>query len=413
MSRLFRVAVALVLAACASAALPASAQQANTEAGLPSLIFNFAPPGARSLAMGASFVGLADDATAAEANPAGLTVLTRPEISGHLRSSHFDNTLPDTVFGSGFETFDESATSPSFASIVYPWKSAAVSAYYQRSANYRQDASFDGQYRDPSFFNVLTNEVDATFTDLKVENVGLSLAYKVTPQLSVGASVRRTQMKLYAEERIDFSYPDFAGVHNGVAAIIDDTQSKVTFNAGVLFSPDPKLSLGAVYKRGADFSFAANVASTCTPGPCGPNAPGGQVAVTLPVPHSFGGGVAIRPTDRFTVAADVMRVTYSDLSAAGSLAAEFGEGGAESIEDATELHIGAEYAFPLGAKTVLAVRGGVYTDPDHDGLAGVDSSQTHLTFGGGVVLGNRVQIDAAANLADTVREGLLSFVVRF
>jgi long-chain fatty acid transport protein len=409
MSRLSRV-VPLVIAACA--AVPALAQQTDAEAGLPSLIFNFAPPGARSLAMGASFVGLADDATAAEANPAGLTVLTRPEVSGHLRSSQFDNTLPNTVFGTGFETFDESATSPSFLSFVYPWKSAAVSGYYQRAANYRQDATFDGQYRDPSFFNVLTNEVDSTYTDLKVENVGLSLAYKINSQFSVGASIRRTKMQLYAEERIEFTYPDFAGVRNTIAAVIDDTQSQVTFNAGVLFSPDPKLSLGAVYKRGADLGFTANVATTCIPGPCGAGAPGGQVAVTLPVPHSFGAGAALRPTDRFTVAADVMRVTYSDLSAEGSLAAQFGEGGAESIQDATEFHLGAEYAFPIG-KHVLAARAGLYTDPDHDGLAGVDSDQVHVTFGGGVVLNNRVQIDAAANLADTVREGLLSFVVRF
>jgi long-subunit fatty acid transport protein len=412
MSRVSRVAP-FVLAACAAAAVPAEAQQPAAEAaGLPSLIFNFAPPGARSLAMGASFLGLADDATAAEANPAGLTVLTRPEVSGHLRSSRFDNTLPNTVFGTGFETFDESATSPSFISFVYPWKSVAVSGYFQRAANYRQDATFEGQYRDPSLFNVLTNEVDATYTDLKVENVGLSLAYEINPQLSVGASIRRTRMQLYAEESIRFTYPDFPAVNNSIAAVIDDTQSKITFNAGVLFSPSPKLSLGAVYKQGADLGFTANVATTCVPGPCGPNVPGGQVPVTLPVPHTFGAGAAVRPTDRFTITADVMRVTYSDLSAEGSLAAEFGEGGAEPIQDATEIHVGAEYAFPFG-RHVLAARAGLYTDPDHDGLAGVDSDQVHVTFGGGVVLNNRVQIDAAANLADTVREGLLSFVVRF
>ncbi|MET0552459.1 MAG: outer membrane protein transport protein [Vicinamibacteria bacterium] len=411
MSRPSRAALFL-LAACAASAAPLLAQEPAPEAGLPSLIFNFAPPGARSLAMGASFVGLADDATASEANPAGLTVLTRPEVSGHLRTSSFDNTLPDTVLGSGFQTFDESATSPSFFSVVYPWKSAAVSGYYQRAANYRQDATFEGRYRVPEFFNILVNEVNATYTQLEVENVGVSLAYKVSPQVSVGASVRRTQMLLYAEENVDFTYPEIAGLRNSLAAAVDDTQTKVTFNAGVLFSPDPKLSLGAVYKRGADFGFAASVSSLCTPGPCGPDAPGGQVPVTLSVPHSFGAGAAFRPTERFTIAADVMRITYSDLSAAGSLAAEFGEGGGESIEDATEFHLGAEYALPLGSK-VVALRAGFYTDPDHDGLAGVDSGQVHLTFGGGVVLGNRVQIDAAANLADTVSEGLLSFVVRF
>ena len=42
--------------------------------------FDFLNPGARSLALGSAFVGLADDATAAWVNPAGLMELTRREI---------------------------------------------------------------------------------------------------------------------------------------------------------------------------------------------------------------------------------------------------------------------------------------------------------------------------------------------
>src|SRR5262245_12280104 len=67
--------------------------------------FTFAPPGARSLAMGAAFIGLADDATASESNPAGLTILTKPELSGHVRFSSFNSTFPDTVDGLGFSDF--------------------------------------------------------------------------------------------------------------------------------------------------------------------------------------------------------------------------------------------------------------------------------------------------------------------
>ena len=43
--------------------------------------FDFLNPSARSLALGGAFVGLADDATAALVNPAGLIGLTRKEIS--------------------------------------------------------------------------------------------------------------------------------------------------------------------------------------------------------------------------------------------------------------------------------------------------------------------------------------------
>lgn len=402
---------ALPLALCALAAPAAFAQQAPVKGGSPSLVFNFAPPGARSLAMGASFIGLADDATASESNPAGLPILTRPEFSAHFRTSTFDNTLPDTVDGRGFETFSSSASSPSFASVVYPWKSVAVSAYFQRAANYLQEASFSGRYRDPNF-GILIDEADSASTDLQIDNVGLSLGYEVSPQLSVGASVRNTRLSVSSLERVAFLSPELPGFSTTIQGTIDDTASKVTFNAGVLFTPNAKVSVGAVYKSGGDYDFQGTLSSVCRPGGCAPDAPNGQLPVTLSVPHVFGGGVALRPTERITLTADVVRVTYSDLTAEGSLFGEFGEGGSEAIEDGTEFHLGGEYAMPLG-RNVLALRAGIYTDPDHDGLAGVDSDQVHVTFGGGVVLGNRVQIDAAANLADTVREGLLSFVVRF
>ena len=74
MRRLVIVLVALALA------LPAAAQNTDIES-LSGLQFNFGNPGARSLGMGGAFLGLADDASAAEANPAGLTILRKPEIT--------------------------------------------------------------------------------------------------------------------------------------------------------------------------------------------------------------------------------------------------------------------------------------------------------------------------------------------
>src|SRR6185369_17997672 len=46
---------------------------------------NLTTPGARAIGMGGAFIGRADDATAAETNPAGLTILSRPEISFEYR----------------------------------------------------------------------------------------------------------------------------------------------------------------------------------------------------------------------------------------------------------------------------------------------------------------------------------------
>src|SRR4051794_30952604 len=69
---------------------------AQTDAEVNSGIqFNFSTPGARSLALGGAFLGLADDATAAYTNPAGLTVLSKPEVSIEGRRWNFTNEFTD------------------------------------------------------------------------------------------------------------------------------------------------------------------------------------------------------------------------------------------------------------------------------------------------------------------------------
>ena len=54
--------------------------------------FRFNNPGARANAMGGAFIALADDATAAYTNPAGLTILTKPEISIEYKTMEYENT---------------------------------------------------------------------------------------------------------------------------------------------------------------------------------------------------------------------------------------------------------------------------------------------------------------------------------
>ena len=76
----------------------------------PSLEQSSMSPGARSLTLGGAFAALADDATAAFANPAGLHQIARPEVSIEIRGlAEFDaigeNELPEAVSGVGFVSF--------------------------------------------------------------------------------------------------------------------------------------------------------------------------------------------------------------------------------------------------------------------------------------------------------------------
>ena len=404
------VAVALMGAGLLILGAQAEAQTSGEDkGGQPPVQFNFAPPGARSLGMGAAFIGLADDATAAASNPAGLTILTKPEISGHFRNSRFKNEFPNTVTQVGVGSFEKTVSSPSFFSVVVPKGSVAVSAYYQRSVDYANASSFSGRF--PDLPNLL--DTDAVSTDFLVENLGLSLALKLGSKASVGGSVRRTNTKVVFNQSIRFTAPNVPGASDTFTATMSDSANKVTFNAGVLVNPTSKVSLGAVYKKGATFNFTQAFSEVFVfPGaPTDTNSSTRSTEFTIP--DAFGGGIAIRPSDHFTVLADVVHITYSDISAEGTLFAESSQSGAEKIKDGTEIHGGLEYTFSAGKSSLVALRAGAYTDPDHDGLKDVDSKQVHGTFGGGVVFNNKIQVDAAFNIAKTVREGLLSMVVRF
>src|SRR5437867_7665519 len=114
-------------------ALPAAAQNTDIES-LSGLTFNFGNPGARSLGMGGAFLGLADDASAAEANPSGLTVLRRPEVSVEVRNYQeqqlftTSGTFPD-LQRTAFAHYSQ-RVELTFGSFVYPIKNWTLGLYY-------------------------------------------------------------------------------------------------------------------------------------------------------------------------------------------------------------------------------------------------------------------------------------------
>ena len=104
--------------------------------------FNFSTPGARASAMGRAFIGLADDATAAVSNPAGLVILRQPQ--GYFEYKHNDlrirrPALVDSLFTGQTSTFGETIDSPSFLNITWPVKqNLTVSFTRHEFLNYKE-----------------------------------------------------------------------------------------------------------------------------------------------------------------------------------------------------------------------------------------------------------------------------------
>src|SRR6266849_3519440 len=458
--------ICLFAAISVAAALPVAAQNTDIES-LSGLTFNFGNPGARSLGMGGAFLGLADDASASEANPAGLTVLRRPEVSLEVRNYQeqqlftTSGTFPD-LQRTAFSHYSQ-RVEPTFASFVYPIKNWTLGLYYHEPLRNEGSGQVvpernnvtgaiktnvpnfylpkggtpvsksqceDIRKQKNDFFACLEYTILPFLSALTVQErtFGVAGAYKIG-KVSVGGTVRYHRFNEAAFTfRVTPTF-DFSSISVQATSDVTDQTSKAkdktdwTVAAGVKWEPSDKFSAGAVYKQGAKFvtpTFAANsdtkfafvkVADT-----------------TFHVPDVYGAGVSWSPIPVLKVNADVVHITYSNLvdnfvSINEDIRAI---DKAYKASDVTELHLGAEYFF--ATKIPFAVRGGVWRDPAHsityrgplnvpDAIAAAilypkGADQRHVSVGAGVAW-PRFQVDAAYDRSPHYRVGSVSFVVRF
>ena len=140
----------------------------------------------------------------------------------------------------------------------------------------------------------------------------------------------------------------------------------------------------------------------------------------LGLPDTFGAGLSCRALDgRLTLSFEWDRVEYSDIL---DPLEEAGVDVGADLDDGNEVHLGAEYAF-LRSTPVVAVRAGVWRDPDHRIYATEDDplsrallrggeDELHLAVGCGLAF-KRIQIDLAADFSDPVDVASLSAIYSF
>jgi len=412
-----------------------------------SIQFNFSLPGARSLGMGGAFSGLADDATAAYTNPAGITILQKQEVGFEARRFDYTHVYTDRghAFGnptgtgidtiSGLDSKESSndVTGLSFISYVYPHDRFAIAVYRHELANFEADTKSFGAFLGTG--SNLTRLFPAVSKmDLDIVNYGVSAAYRFGGGFSLGLGVSYYDFSMSSlTRRFDVrgsgtSGPgDFYGPPDYSAGNLvnyqeqegDDTDTGV--NVGIVWRPNGKLGFGAVYRQGP--SFHLNVRNVGADGTVFVD-----TEASFHVPDVYSVGASYRPLDALTLSAEVRRVKYSQLT--GGLVDLFhstdptrAELDRFNADDATEIHVGLEYLF-LGMTNPIAVRVGSWWDPDHkivfDGQDNAaramfreGSDELHYTAGVGVVFGDHFQLDAAYDTSDLIDTASLSAVARF
>jgi long-subunit fatty acid transport protein len=390
------------------------------------LQFNFSNPGARSLGLGGAFTGLADDATASYANPAGLTILRKAEFGLEARSTEFESTYssggellidPYDDSGVGSAASSDTVSQVSFASFVYPTERATFSLFYHKVGDFEGSLDADsilildrlGALGDfvPSVGNLRYD----------VENFGGAVGFKVSDSFSIGATVAYSDFSIASlTERL-------------VDGAVESTQRQsgsdddIVYTLGALWQITPQWNFGLAYRSGGDFEYrASNVNSD------------GDVLerkTDFSVPNVVSAGLAFRPTDAWLFTLDVNYIEYSRLSDDLVSVLQVDDPRL-SFDDGTEIRFGAEYAF-LEMSTPMFLRAGVWQDPDHrlaydgprpgDCFADPDScfnsalftngdDETHFSLGLGWAFSS-FQLDLAADFSDIVDTYSVSGVMRF
>jgi long-chain fatty acid transport protein len=385
------------------------------------LDFRFVTPGARAVGMGKTFVGLADDATAAYTNPAGLSNLLEQEFSFELTTTDIDHHRFIPSEDARTQAFGDRVYAPSFFSYALPKKNFTFSIFRNVVQDYKEDFSWSSRFI-PSI-----NHIESGYSgrlNVDASNYGVGISYLIHPKLSIGGSV------VFSEIKADISgNTSLARPFNTTLTNDRDTAFGAIF--GVLVKATQKLSIGAVYNSGSTFNLTEQVSGRFGTGRNFVELTG-DYPIDYVIPDRYSAGAAYRLNDHFTTVSDVSRILYSQqitnnfliLDSRGVTTRDNYE-----IDDVFEFHSGIEYRL-YHKGNVIAFRGGFFTDPDHrlhfrpsQGLDPLTVSvmvfrfnsvkprtDSGGTFGAGMALSNRFQVDAAFSFTRDAKDIVLSFV---
>ncbi len=416
--------------------------QTNDE-GLANLQFNYLNPGARSLAMAGAFTGMADDATTALANPAGLVNLLNAEASVELASTRIENEISwaggsvhydekprgryNYVYNYEAASFPSTLTNVSFASFVYPVQPArlVIAAFYNEQSKFERAFSTKG-FVDESTSAIAFLPVRSELR-MSIQEAGVSAGLRAGDRLKLGGTLT------YSRLHIRSLTEHFADKDTAQSLTADS--GRAAFRLGALLNLHDRVSLGLTYARRPDYVAVSTYTRE--------GLLYGPERQSFKAPDSFAVGMSYRPDPALAFNFDAARIFYSQLME-GYYWAYYrrGEDLPESttkfkttfkVDDRTELRFGTEYLRQVRGLPV-AVRGGIWREPHHGMVRTTDDASisldfadekydtspffsprlkkdfTHVAFGAGVAFA-RLAVDVAFDYSRSYSRFVISSVI--
>lgn len=391
--------------------------------------------GARAAGMADAFVAIADDATAASWNPAGLVQLESPEFSF---VGSFNTVVEDFLSDGSHPEFPSSHNDDSldvnFLSFVYPLPFLIAGRNATLSLSYQQKFDLSRNF-DVNFISS-TDIFGSTFTDSKnfrfnqdgnLGSITPAFAIEVTHRLSVGLAVNLWRDNPIAknEFRQTINTRDEISVNGVLVATIDGVSIEEyknvegeNFVVGVLWNATEKLNIGLRYNT----AFTADTDYTRIRMDSIGNVDNAAEKRRLRFPDTWTVGASYRVNDRLTLAFDTSITDWDDFTVETAAGETFSLVDASNVNDPDErtnfkptktFRLGAEYVFlPKEPEDTLprlwSLRGGLFYDeepasgrPSGDRSIegdGKPDSFFGFTVGAGLLAFQRVNIDLAYQL---------------
>ena len=361
-----------------------SGSHAQVALEIESKMFKIATPvgsGARALGIGGAFISIADDATAASWNPAGLINLKRPEIS--IVGSFFSERQEydtSSVTGEIDDRFNGQLRLNYF-SAAFPF--VLWSRNWVFSLNYQHLYEFS-----QNTFYHWTQSIEETFTSIdktsherqdgSLSPISPALAIQVIPSLYIGMTANFWSHDLFN------NYWESIKTVNGETIALGERRntfaelyerydfSGINFHLGFLWKINRALRLGGVlktpFKASIDYKYSY-ISATEYPDDMTKNEYNSiedteQFKLKMPMSYGLGGSISF--SDTYTISLDIYYTQWDDflmLTPDGNISPiNYKSKDESNIKPTIQVRLGMEYLW-IRSQRIMPVRGGLFYDP--------------------------------------------------